>query len=723
MMRPSRPLLAAAALYAALTLAVGWRVLFLGDTFLPSDFAESWRSGAPQESYRNPIHDDIGNFIYALESARDHALSTRVSGVFCGLPIAPDPQLRTFYPPRLLLYALFGPPRSIDFEILLHFFLAGLAFFALIRSLGLSPPAAAFGGVVWMLCGQQMAWFKYVGGPVAGSWLPLLALLLHRAAERKSFRLAAGAGLLWALLFSGTHPQLSYLALLWAAGYLAVRLPEDPKGILRLGAGFALFGAGAAAIQLFPFLYGLATSLKTEAPLAGSYLKPWRTPLMLATLVLPRIFGSPVDRAYVTSNAAGTNFFEWNGYMGILALLLAVRGIRREPLPRTALLLAGLNLAMATFHPVHVALKYVIPGMWLAGAHRLYLFAFGVAILAAFGAERMMAEPRKRWAWLCSISGGSLFLVSIVAESGVPRLRWLAISNGPTIAALLAFGAAAAWLHAPRPFPRLLAVAAVVDLLPFFIQYNPTYPVPKVPREESPYRFLDLRVTEYWKLGLWNYGLYAGAETPEGYAMLVPRRYGEMVRALGGAAGGAVDFAAPNEMTLALFGVARIRDADGAWRMNPRAFPRAWWVPHATGIADKEQRLKQLASLPFHTVVLLDHPVGVQSRKPGQKPAVKVAARTGTRLELETQSAEGYVVICESGPEGWSAVMDAAPVPVLSANHGLIAIRVPAGIHQIRLEYRPPGFLAGFGVTLMAVVAGLALLAFPARPAPGVTTA
>lgn len=58
---------------------------------------------------------------------------------------------------------------------------------------------------------------------------------------------------------------------------------------------------------------------------------------------------------------------------------------------------------------------------------------------------------------------------------------------------------------------------------------------------------------------------------------------------------------------------------------------------------------------------------------------------------------------------GWSATIDGAPAPLLRANVGFMAVRLPAGDHEVRLAYETPLLRAGAACTVAGVAATSAL--------------
>jgi len=163
----------AVALSAGLTLLLGSGVLFAGRTFMPTDFLTTrppWSGKHASDAFlKNRNAQDILEFdalqaIGAGESLRRGELFLWNPRMFCGWPTVGDPQLGTFYPPRVLLLRLLPPLRALDLLILLQYLGAGVAMFALARQWGLRDAGAMVSSLTWMLCGPQAVWVKYAGG-------------------------------------------------------------------------------------------------------------------------------------------------------------------------------------------------------------------------------------------------------------------------------------------------------------------------------------------------------------------------------------------------------------------------------------------------------------------------------------------------------------------------------------------------------------------------------
>jgi len=706
-------------LSAGLTLLLGSGVLFSGRTFTPTDFLTSrppWSDARADDRFlKNRNAQDILEFdaVQALgagESLRRGELFLWNPRMFCGWPAVGDPQLGTFYPPRLLLLRILPPLRALDVLILLHFLGAGLAMFALAREWGLRDPAALVSSLVWLLCGPQAVWLKYAGGLPAALFLPLLALALHRGLARRRLDWIAGAGALWALLFLGSHPQLSFLALVWSAACLAVDLRRNGvRWVLAAGGLFALAGIGIAALQLFPFLDSLGSSQKAALGGAG-FSRPTRVPLLLVTLFWQRAFGSPFDRLDLTSEWTGDNFFNLQAYMGLLPLTLAVVAWRRG---RFLWVVALSSLAVATVYPLWWLLRTILPFLSVVDPHRLYLFAFAVALLSGLGMEELLDRPPARRLKLVALLA-SIGVLLIGAVGLLRSATWLTPANPAFLALMTAtlLATGALWLAgtgAPASVKTAAVCAAILgDLLPGMLAYNPSYePLPPEPpalaRLTRQDRVLIPLVTPYRLIEFGNFATLYGCSTPEGYGSQYPRIYGELVQALGGVAEERRVRIEPRQTrTLRALDVREQMDATGLHPID--ALPRAWLVGKAERIDDSAGRLRRISDPSFDPgeVALLE-----EDLPPLAGPPAGSVERTGPTAFRATSDRPCLLVISETHHPGWRATVDGRNQRVLRVDHALRGIPLEAGTHDVTLEFRPRSLTWGLvctGATILLFV-------------------
>lgn len=145
-----------------------------------------------------------------------------------------------------------------------------------------------------------------------------------------------------------------------------------------------------AAAQLLPTLELSRLSVRSGGlpyrEAVSFSLRPWKLHL---TLLPP--FGVDLSQVF------GEAYSEYVAYLGLLGLGLALFGLLREwrqrPQARFFALLAGLGLflGLGGFNPIYFILYIVVPGfdLFRAPARWMLLYAFGMAMLAGIGMERI----------------------------------------------------------------------------------------------------------------------------------------------------------------------------------------------------------------------------------------------------------------------------------------------------------------------------------------------
>src|SRR5260370_24126090 len=93
-----------------------------------------------------------------------------------GAPRGANPGYELFYPPQWLVYVLpfhFG----VQLHVLLHFAIALAGMVLLLRRLGLSIAAAAFGSIAFVFCGSYVSLSAKLPILFSIFWMPLALLL------------------------------------------------------------------------------------------------------------------------------------------------------------------------------------------------------------------------------------------------------------------------------------------------------------------------------------------------------------------------------------------------------------------------------------------------------------------------------------------------------------------------------------------------------------------
>jgi hypothetical protein len=147
----------------------------------------------------------------------------------------------------------------------------------------------------------------------------------------------------------------------------------------------------------------------------------------------------------------------------------------------------------------------------------------------------------------------------------------------------------------------------------------------------------------------------------------------------------------------------------------PWALPRAYVVSEFEVLPDS-LALRRLLDPEFDLTrsAVLDQAPG--ELEPGATGRVAWRVRELDALALEVvASGPALLVVSDNWYPAWQATVDGMPVPVLRANYTLRAVRVPAGSHEVRFEYRSKLFRAAAGTSLISTLAVFTIVALGLR--------
>jgi hypothetical protein len=664
--------------------------------------------------------------------------------VLGGAPFAANAQSGLFSPfelPQWILSFSYG----LAVTAWLKVWFAAFGTYLLVRELRLSFWPAVLGGIAFAFCSFQVVWLSHPHTDVA-PMLPWAIWLVERALTRRSARAGLALALPLGAAFLGGHPGTQIHLTIAVALYAIVRaatLRLRASALLPIGGG-ALLGLLLGAIALLPAALQVSGSTGHALRSAEASNLPLGS---LFTIAFPDIFGRP--SAHVLPNF---NFSEQVIHAGVIGLLLAALALASRSRRRDQaafLALAALGLLVAFGAPGFGWLFDHAPLLEGVRNERLILLPeFALAVLAAFGLERLLAEPRPRveLRWVLGLAAAvALVALALVGPSGRDASRTLRhFAEGTEFGdrgvvqltsvvwfALLAAGFALVVLVRGRSRTWaivLLAALVALDVGRFVSGYQAQGPEAQVvPAEPGVVKVLrevagDGRMVavgyQFPADSTMLYGLrdVRGEDPPD-----PPLAYGELWRLAerGPKSDGLVlhtltptslkvlnvlgahaIYLPPGNRPRSDSGLETAYDQfDGVIYRNTRAIPRAF-VP---------ARVLQVAPGAAARRTMLGDGFDARRDAVVQAPAVPAgegsAAVTGdeystVRLHASMRRA-GLVVLSESLRRGWSVEVDgraARPVPVDTVWRG---VRVPAGEHEVTWRYRTPGLVPGAVLSLL----------------------
>ncbi|HLG17295.1 MAG TPA: YfhO family protein [Blastocatellia bacterium] len=542
--------LAVAALLVLVIVALFWRVFFLGETLI--DLAAHQNQlpwGAATSTFdgyafnRRDLTDTyVTRDYFVVRSFRDGELPLWNPYILGGHPIYADGVTKIFSPLNLL-YRWFDVPLGYTLARLIELALAVAFLYLFLINLGISPRAAFVGCLVFLLSDHLMLRLTGLGWVGGLLWLPLMLLGADRALRKRKTLPAVGAGVAFALHFymGFTPAAIYYVAAL--AGYYIVtawltadalgRWPALTRACRYLAVSLAV-GFGLAAAIWMPVFELLGYSNRKIVPVELGYI--WIPPWHLLTLVLPRAFGNAFDPQFLQMFVGVGVSQDRSVYLGIVTLSLIALALWR-PSDRRVYYFAGLiaaALIAVTLAPVYVyGTQYVPVVRTIRAITRVnVLYAFGGAVLAAYGADRLLksdsstvlaftARVRSLGFWLL---GSLLVLAALFGALGrfLPRdvdsggrLRRLSLKVAITLAenCRLSWGNVGLWVplavivglialcwyfhRSRRPATALLSAMAVllcIELVWNGSQYNPTFPRGEIYRTTAATDFLKSNI-------------------------------------------------------------------------------------------------------------------------------------------------------------------------------------------------------------------------------------
>lgn len=332
-------------------------------------------------------------------------------------PYLADPQSAVFYP-TTWLFARLPPIVAYAVSLWLHYSLALLGMYRLLRAETLDRTASAFGAIAFAFCGFLLAHRAHFTMQHAAAWAPLVFWRVGRfAMHGGAGRLVIAGAVAAAQCFAG-HVQMAALTALgtlvyllaaapWGTGSSSQAAPSTAAGgrALRCLACW-LLAVGLFSIQLVPTLLLLGDSTRTSRGYLDFCENSW-LPISAVGWIMPMLLGQRTPNVFDQPYWAPSHQVEQFSYIGLMPLALAAATIRSgwrdDPRRRgwAVLGLFALLTALGLYGPI-CPILYWIPGasVFRVPARAILLASLAAAVLAAWALHDLGASPTPRRARL-----------------------------------------------------------------------------------------------------------------------------------------------------------------------------------------------------------------------------------------------------------------------------------------------------------------------------------
>jgi hypothetical protein len=365
-----------------------------------------------------------------------------------GMPQLGNFQAAVLYPPNLIAYLVAQPftYSAIELLAILHYLIASIGAYLLLRSLGAGRIGSVAGGMLFAYGGFFVAHLGHFSMISAAAWVPWLLWSIHCLVESRSWPHAAVLAGIVFMTASGGHQQTLLFSLVGAGFwwlFLTLRsfdisVPGVGTADLRRHQGESLSAqlqARDVVSAIGQFAGAIATGLLLAAPMILPSLQLAQRsvrstlgveqaaefsvqPVALLQLILPTVFGSnPTD--YWGHFSSG----EIWGYMGVTTLVVAGLGVALRPTAHRmfylGLAVVSLLFALGPAAPIHGWFYQFVPGFDLVRAPaRAYLFFnLAIAVLAGLAVSDLTGRIRNLDARTLRVASASIRVVLIVVAS------------------------------------------------------------------------------------------------------------------------------------------------------------------------------------------------------------------------------------------------------------------------------------------------------------------
>jgi len=322
--------------------------------------------------------------------------------IFSGMPMFATAQVGILYPLNWF-YVSFSPATATNLMVIATYVVAGLGAYLYARQLKASVAGAVITSVAWQFGGAAIGQISHINIVHTAALLPWILWSIDRYAQGGRIRRGAIISVFIAVQFFAGHQQVFINSLLLVSAYVVVMTiaNRDLRKRYLTCFGFIAIGLLLAAVQIFPTFELLRRSERSAATYEffTSFSMPKR---FILSFVAPYVMGGGDGRLFRAPYVGPPFYSEMVGYVGVLAIMLAVTAVLIKPDVRTkfwsVVAIVCLLLAFGGYAPFYFyKLLYYVPvlNLFRVPARHLMEADFALAVLAGRGFT-VLAEHRNQ---------------------------------------------------------------------------------------------------------------------------------------------------------------------------------------------------------------------------------------------------------------------------------------------------------------------------------------
>lgn len=684
---------------------------------------------------------------------------------FSGNPLLANYQSSVLSPFNILFFA-FSFVDAWTILVLIQPLLAGIFMYLYAKSLKVSQTGTIISSVSFMFCGFITSWMGYATLGYAILFLPLALFSIEKYYSTKKNIFLLLLSLTFPLSFFSGHFQISLYFLLAILAYfihkfIKYRNTKDIAHILL----YTFFGLLLTMPQVLPSIELYLGSFRS------SFFQTGGIPIQyIPTLIAPDFFGNPVTR-----NTWFGHYAEWNAYIGVLPIMLAVYSLSRIKNPQVFFLFTTgvFVLVLATDNPLsNLLLNLHLPILSTSSINRaIVLYSFTFAVLAGFGYDYLLSDIKKSGKRVVILLGlFSLFFITlwstIFLQVFIPSDK-ISISKQnlllPTIIFLAScFVILIGNLFRKNKYNKILFASVAVgilsmisfDMLRFTIKWQPFDPKNLV-FAEFPTTKAFSKIAGFNRV-FGNFGgeasVYYKLPSVEGYDALYNKRYGEFLGFIENgkvidSAWSVVSLPKHAENTKKAINLLNIKyvvhkladngvpwtfpfwtypqgqfsliykDASYEFYQNNKVLPHAYLVGKYRIINEQSRILEAIFSEEFdesRKIVLEEDPKINNSE--GDIGDVEIISYQPNKIEIAVDSkSNSLLFLADNFDKGWKASVDGKNVSIFRADYTFRAVPVDKGKHAVKFVYEPWSFKLGVYLAIGGLIGILLMILISKR--------
>lgn len=642
-----------------------------------------------------------------------------------GFPMLGEGQTGIFFLPNIILYSLFSSaPLAYNLSLVFVSITTALGTYWWLSLLRIPWIFSILGGLTFSFSGFFLFHQQHISLLQSFSLLPWLLATTHQLIQkpRRHF-IVLFAFLLSQQLFAG-FIQAVVITLISTTSYAALLLSALIKKrntiliyFLACVLGILLSGAQLIpSVEFFKYIY--------SSNGGNQYSTQFSMPLKsFLSFLYPFIIGNPKNGTYyINTNDTGLLFWETNGYVGILpiilfALAISIRTIRKKLLPYIIYVFAFSLLTLGKYSPLYFI--YDIPPFSLFRAPARFIIVcsfFLVTIMASTLSNIQTIFKKNTYIHIVTVGLLSLNLLLIVPFwfSYHEYTKPSEIHSQPEVLKTISKDSIVYRLNATQNHRKLYLTQGWKNIAPFTIFQNTLRP---------------------------NTNLFWDITTFDAYSSRTLKRHAYTQGLISNSIDSSVREATISAMTERIMKLMSINtiisgspiSSNSSYKLgttitddtteiyvyttnnaNPRVYMASTIIP-VTTITDV-LTLSKLDTFDPKNTALVEASTVSQTISNTNAGTSTITTWSDRKIEIEVDNPNntGLLVVTNTYYPGWKVLIDNTPSSIYPTNIRFMGIFIPQGHHTITLTYTPSSFIIGAMLTIMGM-GGTILLLFSKR--------